>query len=92
MNNNIAIFMGHKTIHEYDKSWDELIPVIEKISKIPFDGRDTFYPRTFGMTDEEGNFMFRFNGHCLFAHKELIKAAYAAVVDLIKTYDNGKDN
>lgn len=58
----------------YHTSWDWLMPVIEKISKIEFhremedDGGGnyievihTHYPRTFGMPDREGKVMFRFN-------------------------------
>lgn len=82
----------------YHSSWNELMPVIEKISRIeyerwedelPFGGTqtviDTAYPRTFGMLDREGKPMFRFNRCGLFTADTLIEAAWLAVVDFIST-------
>lgn len=101
-NNNriIADFMGY--IHseskdidawemknlKYHSDWNSLMPVIEKISKIPLlngkvpctDIIDTCYPITFNMPDEEGNVMFRFKGSFLQKASNLIDAAYNAVV------------
>lgn len=77
---------------KYDTSWDWLMPVIEKISKLNLpdtDGSSEYwqpFPRTFGMTnDDNGNFMFRFNRYCLHEAPNLIDAAYSAVVDFIST-------
>lgn len=75
------------------KLWDNLMPVIEKISSfdinfINTDGtiaEKTFkpFPRTFGMKSEEGLFMFRFNVGQLFMAEYLIDCAHEAVLDFI---------
>jgi len=76
----------------YQESWDWLMPVVEKISKLNLPDPDGVsetwqpYPRTFGMQDEDtGNFMFRFNRHVCFGDTTLIMAAWRAVVDFIKS-------
>lgn len=59
---------------QYHSSWDWIMPVVEKISKIEFDRDEqelpfggteviihTHYPRTFGMLNNEGKPMVRFN-------------------------------
>lgn len=74
---------------KYYLSWDWLMPVIEKISKMPIIGAteqsDTCYPRTFGMLqDDTGLPMFRFNCCCLYVGGTLIEAAWIAVVEFIK--------
>ena len=76
---------------QYHESWDWLIPVIEKISKIPIPNaehrQDVYYPRTFGMINEEtGQPMFRFYCCSVFEAETLIEAAWLAVVDFIKSY------
>lgn len=79
---------------KYHSSWDWLMPVVEKITRIPLpykqdDGRqDTHWPRTFGMLDEWGNPMFRFNCGKLFTADTLIEATYKAIVDFIEWYNN----
>jgi hypothetical protein len=78
---------------EYYSSWNWLMPVIEKISKIPVIGAteqsDTCYPRTFGMLqDDTGLPMFRFNCCHLYVGATLIEAAWIAVVELIKMENN----
>lgn len=102
-NRNIADFMGY--IHSdsteidnwemrslvYHSSWSALMPVIEKISRIPLmDGGipcteavDTCYPITFNMPDGEGSVMFRFKGSFLNKAPTLIEAAYNAVVEFL---------
>lgn len=78
---------------KYEISWDWLMPVIEKISKIPLihDGvpeyHDTSYPLTFNMPDEEGNVMVRFKGSFLNTAPTLIEAAYNAVIEFIEDYN-----
>ncbi len=75
---------------KYHYRWDWLIPVIEKICSIQFkDEKDTSYPypRTFGMINKEGLFMFRFNRYPLFEHSLLITAAYFAVLNYIEHYN-----
>ena len=62
----------------YHSSWDWLMPVIEKISKIPF--------------YEEGYPMFRFTGNPLFNGNTLIEVAYTAVVDFITFYNAQNPN
>lgn len=77
----------------FHKSWDWLIPVIEKISKLNLPDPDGSsedwqpFPRTFGMiNDENGNFMFRFNRYGLHEAPVLIDAAYSAVVEFLEGY------
>lgn len=79
---------------KYNTSWDWLMPVVEKICKIDY-GDDIgpngmVYPRTFGMLDPEGNFLFRFNRQQLYAEKTLIAATHKAVVEFIKWYNESK--
>lgn len=70
------------------------MPVIIKISKIKIDQHeqhvDYYYPRTFGMPDNEGRPMFRFNCCGLFTRETLIEAAHAAVYDFIQWYNENK--
>lgn len=81
---------------KYHTSWDWLMPVIEKIILIEIKEEvenqeiDRYYPRTFGMKDKEGNFMFRFNRGFLHSEKKLIDAAFKAVVEFIKWYNTTK--
>jgi len=101
-NRIIAAFMNSWTMElsegwigkelKYHSSWSHLMPVIEKISSIKYsdedgNGANTSYPRTFGMINEEGLFMFRFNRYPLFEHSQLITAAYFAVLNYIKHYN-----
>ena len=86
-------FMGRRTGFGTVASWDwnELMPVIEKISKLKFkylNVEEEFspYPRTFGMVSEEGLFMFCFNCGQLFSAETLIEAAWSAVVDFLEQY------
>lgn len=82
--------MTIKTV-KYHESWDWLMPVVEKISKIQCDepnkDRDTYYLRAFGMPSEEGEFMVRFNRMGLHFSNNLIEAAYQAVVQFIHHYN-----
>lgn len=80
---------------EFHKSWDYLMPVINRISdhiyeEIEEDNglekriiKDRAYPRTFGMISQEGKYMFRFNRQCLFEGDTLIEAAFSACVDFV---------
>jgi hypothetical protein len=73
---------------KYHQSWDWLMPVIEKISKIYYEDGYSSYPRTFGMINEEtGNFIFRFNRYPAYEHHLLITAAYFAVLNYIEHYN-----
>lgn len=74
----------------YHSSWDWLMPVLEKISKIPIewqnsnDRAETHYPRTFGMLNEQTKRpMVRINGNTLHEADTLMEATYSAVVDFI---------
>jgi len=113
-NKLIAEFMGevgltkvsNDKIVPYDKrynnTWQNLMPVIEKISKFKYEEYevdngiddiyieyDTAYTRTFGMINSRtGNPMVRINRHQLFEATTLIEAAWLAVVDFIKWYNN----
>lgn len=105
-NRKIADFMGyihsrHKDMDDYemtrlayDSDWNSLMPVIEKISKIPLMNgdvpctalTDTCYPITFNMPTRDGEIMFRFKGGFLSRGATLIQAAYNAVVEFIEHY------
>jgi hypothetical protein len=85
---------------KYHTSWEWLMPVVEKISTIQFTdeswkGSEPYqnyaWPRTFGMRDEEGNYMVRFNASPLHTASTLIEAVWLAVVDFIK-WDNQTQN
>lgn len=81
----------------YHSSWEWLMPVIEKISRIEFDREEiglpfggtqeiihTYCPITFGkLNNETRNPMFRFYSCGLFEASTLIEAAWLAVVDFI---------
>lgn len=78
---------------KYHSSWDWLMPVVEKISKVPLIGaedlQDTCYPRTFGMLNlETGNLMVRFNGMFLNEAPKLIDAVWMAVVEFVNAEIN----
>lgn len=85
---------------EYHRSWDWLMPVVEKIADTPmedFINHETedggyAYPITFGMRTEIGQWMVRFRGHALHEADTLILAAYAAVVDFIEWYNTKNNN
>ena len=79
----------------YHSSWDWLMPVVEKISRIEVERRFdedldkwviwTHHPVTFGMLDEQGRPMVRFCYNALHSGNTLIEATWLAVVDFIKT-------
>ena len=80
-------------------SWGQLMPIVEKISKITFNwesefesGTDSHYLRTFGMLDEEtGRVMVRINNCGLHFGQTLIEATYNAVVEFIKLNNASHD-
>jgi hypothetical protein len=84
---------------KYHVSWDWLMPVIERISKMPLlnvdntpctDPQDVCYPRTFGMPTEDGKqVMFRFNGWICHEADTLIEAAHAGVYE-VANYENNQ--
>lgn len=81
-------------VHElkYHSSWDWIMPVVEKISRIKIEWEDvecnyTYYPRTFGMLSPSGNPMVRINANQVFEASTLIEATWLAVVDFIKWYN-----
>lgn len=76
----------------YNKEWNWLMPVIEKIARCKYEDNDTAYPRTFGMIGEQGIPMFRFNRHILFQEKTLIESAYMACVDFIEWHNTNLSN
>ncbi len=74
---------------DYHSNWHSLMPVLEKLCKTELvygnvDEKYTKYPRTFGMIDEQGNFMVRLNCAPLFTAPTLIQATWLAVVDFLK--------
>jgi hypothetical protein len=86
----------------FDRSWNWLMPVIEKISKMPMlnadntpctEPQDVCYPRTFGMPTEDGLIMFWFNGFICHEAETLIEAAHAACYEVAEFENNKqKDN
>lgn len=96
---DVAEFIKDPTsseLHNYHEDWNKLMPVVEKISLIPYpkdkgwhkeDYEEMMaypYPRTFGMRNKEGQFMVRLNANPLFEADTLIQATWLAVVDFIK--------
>lgn len=81
--------------------WNSLMQVIEKISKhvyevhnvddgvMKYTEAEYAFPRTFGMIDREGNFMFRFNRAQLYSATTLYLAALEAVCEWIKDHNEG---
>lgn len=70
--------------YEYPTIWGWLMPVVEKIIDIRYDGDETAYLRTFGMRNHDGNYMVRFNWCSLHEADTLLWATYLAVVDFIE--------
>lgn len=70
---------------KYNESWDWLMPVVEKICAENYDDGENVYLRTFGMIDDNGYFMVRFNRNNFFAENSLIEATFKAVVDYLRT-------
>ena len=86
---------SHVETLEYHSSWDWLMPVVEKMSKIkctwtnvePHE-TDTYYPRTFGMLNAETKRpMVRINSNSLFEADTLIEATWLAVINFITWYN-----
>jgi hypothetical protein len=81
---------------DYHLSWDLLMPVVEKISRIEFERRFdgekwvvwTHHPITFGMLNEQGRPMVRFYCGGLYDGDTLIEATWLAVVGFIETHNN----
>lgn len=92
---------GYDSQLKYHESWEWLMKVIEKISKIPLlnwdntvctDPQDVCWPRTFGMPTEDGKrIMFRFNGFSLHEAETLIEAAYMAVYEVAEYHNKQKE-
>jgi hypothetical protein len=86
---------------KYHSSFDWLMEVIIKISKLPLlnwdntpctDPQDVCYPRTFGMPTEDGkNVMVRFNGFSLHTAPTLIQAAHMAVYEVAEYHNKQKE-
>lgn len=94
-NRLIAEFMGRKLTDEsiliYHDDWNCLMPVFDKIARIPFEEEDaTPYARTFGMLNDEGKIMVRLNRFQLHIADTLIEATYAAVIEYIKWYNSNQ--
>ena len=83
---------------QFDRNWDWLMPVVEKIAKIETNDIirngedsyfDSYFPRTFGMINSETKeFMVRINRNPLHQATSLIEATHKAVVEFIKWYAN----
>lgn len=88
--------------HSYlpNLSWDDLMPVVEKISQHVYESyqdsngykevtfHDRAYPRTFGMIDSDGKWLVRINRMPLEQEATLIEAMYKAVIEWIKWYNS----
>lgn len=76
---------------KYHSSWDWLMPVVEKIARIPFEeDYATACARTFGMLNDEGKIMVRLNRFQLHIADTLIEATYAAVLEYINWYNSNQ--
>lgn len=92
-NRVISHFMGCSEIKNYHSDWALLMPVVELICLIRTEGNmshDFCYPRTFGMMDENKQFMVRFNCHGLCFGNTLLEATYNAVVEFLYYYNQNK--
>jgi len=69
---------------EFDKRWDWIMPVVEKICKEKFKDGSTAFLKTFGMITDDLGFMVRFNRHSLFIEDTLIQATFLAVGDFLQ--------
>jgi hypothetical protein len=69
---------------EFDKRWDWIMPVVEKICKEKFEDGSTAFLRTFGMITDDLGFMVRFNRHSLFIEDTLIQATFLAVGEFLR--------
>lgn len=71
---------------DYRTNFHSLMRVVEKICKEKFndDSNETPYLRTFGMMNDDGDFMVRFNRGHLFTDESLIKATFNAVVEFLR--------
>ena len=69
---------------EFDKRWDWLMPVVEKICKEYYEDGDTAYLKTFGMITDDLGFMVRFNRCSLFIEDSLIQATFLAVGEFLQ--------
>lgn len=74
----------------YNQQWDWLMPVVEKISKMQYEDGEQSFPRTFGMTSDNGRMLFRFNRQPLWEKDTLIEVTYLAVVEFIKWHNSQK--
>jgi len=76
----------------FHESWNKLMPVVEKVARIPFPDAQyngqTYYPRTFGMIADNGQIMVRINASPVILADTLIEATWLAVVDFIKWYNS----
>jgi len=89
----------------YDSSWEWLMPIVEFImeykypdywggstiseeDKVRYD--DHAYPRTFGMRDEAGRYMVRFNANTLCFGDTFKEAVWNAVIDFITWFNANK--
>lgn len=85
---------------KFHKDWNKLMPVVEKISKIPLlnhdntpcsDPRDVCHPITFAMPTEDGKqVMFRFKGFGLCIAETLIEAVHEACYEVAKYHNQQK--
>lgn len=71
-------------VGDYRNNFHDLMRVVEKICKEKFSDNETSYLRTFGMLNDSGEFMVRFNRGRLFEEKKLIDATFFAVVDFLQ--------
>jgi len=107
MNEAIAQYMGMEGTddfirqnYQYHKSWELLMPVVEKISKMPLlnhdntpctDPQDVCYPYTFGMPNEHcGGVMVRIKGFGLHIADTLIEATFNAVYEVAEFHNQQK--
>ena len=76
----------HDSAFEYHTSWKSLMPVVEKIIDYKYDDEPdgTAFLRTFGMKDEHGLYMVRFNRCVLHSAETLLNATYMACLDFIE--------
>jgi hypothetical protein len=75
-------FQWQPTELAYNWDWSWIMPVVEKITSLKYDDGDNIYPRTFGMThDQGGSYLFRLNRCELVGSESFIESVFIGISD-----------
>ena len=102
MSDNTLDWVKHPDHLAYNKDWNRLMGVVERISKTPLleadgtpctDPQDVCHPTTWGMPTEDGKrYMVRFKGSVIAYGDTLIEAVFEACYDFIEWDNKLKNN